>query len=366
MHKVFIIDDEPWSREVVKALGQWESFNMSVIGEAEDGNDGLKQIGDLKPDLVITDMRMPGIDGAKLLKTINEQYPTLKIIVMSGYDDFIYVKQAIHSHAVEYLLKPINSDELNAALEQCGRELEKAKNTNITLGLSLVFEAPAVLERYQVYRQLIYGSLLELNKSAVFKIFEEFKAFMENILSERNDENVLARVGHDFIIILEEFMSKNEMSFSHIWNKKNREWTEKSGWESLSEVTSDMCWFYGKAIDAMIATRRNKNHLDPAEVQAYIDWHYQEPISLETLAQHFFISKEHLCRVYKSYTGENVSDYILRKRMEKAKSFIVDKGLAIKNVSQMLGYEDIAYFYRVFKKHFGFTPGKLRKEETYQ
>ncbi|MEK6264348.1 MAG: helix-turn-helix transcriptional regulator [Clostridium sp.] len=86
-----------------------------------------------------------------------------------------------------------------------------------------------------------------------------------------------------------------------------------------------------------------------------------EPISLDTIAHHFFISKEHLSRIFKVYTGGNISEYIIRIRMEKAKTLILEDKVAVKHVARMTGYNDIAYFYRVFKKHFGITPGELTK-----
>jgi two-component system response regulator YesN len=130
MYKVMIIDDEPWSRKVIKQLGEWDKLQLTIVGEAEDGTQGLRLIGELTPDIIVTDMRMPGIDGVELLKVLNERHPALKIIVMSGYDDFVYLKQAIRSQAKEYLLKPVDPDELNAALTQCVRELQEAKQAS--------------------------------------------------------------------------------------------------------------------------------------------------------------------------------------------------------------------------------------------
>lgn len=364
MYKILIIDDEPWSREVVKALGEWESLQLKIIGEAEDGTEGLKLIGELKPDIVITDMRMPGIEGVELLKAMNEQFPGLKIIVMSGYDDFIYLKQAIRSRAVEYLLKPIDPVEMNASLAQCVRELEQAhEKVNALWRMPPVFADTAVLDKYLSYRQLVYGHLLELNKQAVLQTFENMERFLENRPGEIKNGNILARIGHDFILMLEEFISGNEIVLDHIWNEKNREWAVTAGWNSISEVVEDICRLYGRAMDAMEVLRKNRNRLDLTEVQTYIDRHFQDSISLETVSQHFFVSKEHLSRVFKTVTGENLSDYIIRKRMEKARELIVEQRLAIKHVAQMMGYDDLAYFYRVFKKHFGLTPGGLRRED---
>lgn len=364
MYKVLIIDDEPWSREVVKALGAWESLKLNVIGEAEDGTEGLKLIGELEPHIVVTDMRMPGIEGVELLKAMKERFPSLKIIVMSGYDDFVYLKQAIRSRAVEYLLKPIGPEELNASLEQCVRELEQANaKADMSWRTPLIFSDTAVLDRYLEYRQRVFGYLLELNKQAVLHTFEKLREFLETVLPETQDGNMLTKIGHDFILMLEEFASENEIGFDRIWSDGNHERTVTVSWNSVSEAVGDISRLYGEAIDAIEAFRRNRNRLDLTEVQAHIDRHFQDPISLETVAQHFFVSKEHLSRTFKAFTGENVSDYIIRRRMEKARELIVEHRLEIKHVAQMTGYADIAYFYRVFKKHFGLTPGELRRED---
>lgn len=362
MYKVLIMDDEPWSREVVKALGQWESLNFSVAGEGEDGTQGLRLIGELKPDVVITDMRMPGIEGVELLKTINERFPCVKIIVMSGYDDFVYLKQAIRSRALEYLLKPIDPEELNACLRQCALELDQAREkAGLLRGTSPIFADNEALDKYLAFRQLVYANLLELNKPAVFQVLEDLRGFVESTLHEAQNEKVLARIGHDYLILLEEFTSENDFGLDRIWNEKNSEWAAAAGWNSITEVISDICWIYEKAINYVENALKNRNRLDLAEVQAYIDRHYQDQISLETIARRFFVSKEHLSRTFKIYTGINVSDYITQKRMEKAKELIVEQKLAIKHAAQMMGYEDIAYFYKMFKRHFGFTPGELRK-----
>ncbi|SDO78191.1 two-component system, response regulator YesN [Paenibacillus sp. yr247] len=363
MLNVLIIDDEPWSREVVKRLGEWERLQLFVVGEAEDGTEGLKQIEELKADIVVTDMRMPGIEGVELLKEMNKQFPTLKIIVMSGYDDFVYLKQAIHSRAVDYLLKPIDPDELNASLEKCVSELVEARTSeNGTWNIPLIFTDSGFLDLYLGYRRQIYGYLLELNESAIFHTLEKLENFLEKAIQNMPVRNMLIKVGHDYTRMLEEFISENEVGFDHIWNKKNEEWSLQN-WHSIPQATEGIGHIYMDAINTIKALRKNKNRLDLTEVQAYIERHYQDQISLDTIAHHFFVSKEHLSRSFKSFTGENISDTIIRRRMEKARELIVEHQLAIKNVAEITGYSDIAYFYRVFKKHYGLTPGELRNEE---
>lgn len=362
-YRVLIIDDEPWSREVVKALGKWENMQLTISGEAEDGTQGLKMIDDLRPDIVITDICMPGIEGVELLKAISGRFPALKIIIMSGYDNFVYLKQAIRSGAVEYLLKPVDPQELNASLAKCVEGLEQSRLSSGTFLEKIpVFEDALVLDRYIAFRQLIYGHLMELNKQAVLDTLDKMKEFIRNSHQETKNANMLAKIGNDFILLLEEFLSGNEVTLNHIWNEKNRDWICASGWVSFEEMTNDIKWLYEKSIDAVKESNRNRKSMDLKKVQTYIDRYFHEPISLDTIAQHFFISKEHLSRSFRTFTGENISDYILRRRMEKARELILEQGLEIKHAAQMTGYEDLAYFYRVFKKYFGFTPGELRRD----
>ncbi len=89
--------------------------------------------------------------------------------------------------------------------------------------------------------------------------------------------------------------------------------------------------------------------------------HYTEPVTLEQLARAFFVSKEYLSKMFKQEYGRNVTDYMLHLRMVKAKEWLLDESIPIKAIAEMAGYEDITYFYRVFKKHFGIAPGEMRK-----
>ena len=85
-HSVVIFDDEPWAREVIKSLAHWERLGLTLVGEADDGDAGLELLRTVKPDIVVTDMRMPGMDGTDLLRAIHDQHPNVRIVVMSGHD----------------------------------------------------------------------------------------------------------------------------------------------------------------------------------------------------------------------------------------------------------------------------------------
>ncbi|GLX67357.1 response regulator [Paenibacillus glycanilyticus] len=144
MYRVLIIDDEEPLREAIRILGDWKGLEVSEVLEATDGKMGLELLAQQNIDLVMVDMKMPGMSGAELLQVLERDYPDLPAIVISGYNDFEYTRQAIRSKVVDYLLKPINRLDLNAALRKAVDLLEARRvresefiNRNITLNMSL-------------------------------------------------------------------------------------------------------------------------------------------------------------------------------------------------------------------------------------
>ncbi|WP_372663502.1 response regulator [Cohnella sp.] len=157
MVNVLIIDDEEPLREAIRILGDWEALGVEQVLEATDGKMGLEMLKEHRIDLAIVDMKMPELSGMELLQMIERDYPDLLTIVISGYDDFEYTRQAIHSKVVDYLLKPINRHDLNQALLKAVNVLDAKRkkesefiNQNITLNMSL----PKLKEK-------IYVSIIE-------------------------------------------------------------------------------------------------------------------------------------------------------------------------------------------------------------
>ena len=95
MIKILIIDDEPIIREGLRRTMDWERLNCSLVGEAENGIEAIEKIKCLQPDIIVTDIMMPGLNGLDLTKYIKENYPFIKIIFLTGYNDFTFAQQAI-------------------------------------------------------------------------------------------------------------------------------------------------------------------------------------------------------------------------------------------------------------------------------
>lgn len=117
MIKVFLVEDEIIIREAIHKMIPWAEYGFELIGEAKDGEMALPLIKKSKPDVLITDIKMPFMDGLTLSRLVKKDLPNTKIIIISGYDDFDYARQAITLGIEQYLLKPISKDEFLEVLE---------------------------------------------------------------------------------------------------------------------------------------------------------------------------------------------------------------------------------------------------------
>ncbi|NQX67401.1 response regulator [Paenibacillus alba] len=118
MYKLVIIDDEPTVRFGLSNYFDWQAYGVEVIGDADDGDVGLELIEREKPDLVLTDVRMPNMDGIQMSNKLSERFPHIKIVFVSGHDDAEYLKSALQVKAVDYLFKPVNLSELAVVIQR--------------------------------------------------------------------------------------------------------------------------------------------------------------------------------------------------------------------------------------------------------
>lgn len=127
MLKTFLVEDEVVIREMIKKMIPWEQYGFELAGEASDGEMALPLILKSKPDLLITDIKMPFMDGLTLCKLVKKELPDIKIVILSGYDDFNYAKQAINIGVEDYLLKPITKNAFIERLEEIHNRYEHEK-----------------------------------------------------------------------------------------------------------------------------------------------------------------------------------------------------------------------------------------------
>lgn len=127
MYKVLLVDDEPFITEGLSDAVDWSAFGLEIVGCAEDGEEALERLRELPVDLLITDISMPIMTGLELIRRARELQPQLKAIILSGYNEFDYLKEGMRLGIENYLLKPINFLELEATLADTVRKLEADK-----------------------------------------------------------------------------------------------------------------------------------------------------------------------------------------------------------------------------------------------
>lgn len=135
LYRIILVDDEEEVRQSIIRKIDWKSAGFCVVGDAENGQEALEKVEALEPDLILTDIRMPYMDGLSLAERVRQKYPSVKIVIFSGYDDFEYAKQAIKLNVTEYILKPVNVEELTAILKRIktnlDEEIEQKRNVSL-------------------------------------------------------------------------------------------------------------------------------------------------------------------------------------------------------------------------------------------
>lgn len=374
--KAVIIDDEVWSRRMIRGLGRWDALGIAIAGEAENGFEGWQLILAERPEIVLLDMRMPGMEGTELIRKLNEQAIEAKVIIISGHADFQYTKHAIDYKASTYILKPIDEEELNAALEKCVREIRLRETQRQQELQSVHYANRALSELMAVTKRELARDLHGLDAQGIAQSFRRLVAALE--LHGVSGDSALRKIYVELYLLLEDFLVQSGVSVED-FSARNAALTgsqfaanAKSTTDSQShprspaaatpeELADSLAALYIDAAAYIKEKRRSKDKIDLGTIKAYIDRNYERSLTLESVADAFYVSKEYLSKTFKAKTGSNLTDYVIGLRMEKARGLVCASELKIKSIAQSVGYEDVTYFNRLFKSHFGETPGNMRE-----
>ena len=181
MMRVLLVEDEELIREGLRLTTPWEEMDMEVVGEAGDGEEGIEKILDLQPDIVITDVKMPKLGGLEMIEHLKGK-TDCEYMILSGYDEFAFAKQALHLEVQEYLLKPVDDGELREALENIAAKIKKKQRA---------------------------GSEEELQQSPdVRNIQDKYLDRAREILRERYWENLTLKSVADDLLISDSYLGK--------------------------------------------------------------------------------------------------------------------------------------------------------------
>ncbi len=342
--RLLIVDDEIWSRQLIKKVLPWIEYGFNEIIEASNGLEAIKVYKSKQIDLTITDMRMPGLDGAQLLQYIRSNDYNTEVIVMSGYEDYKYLHEALKTKAIDYLLKPVVKQDLIKAVRTGIDKINENLNYTYIEELLQREDLKHEFNKYYEIKNSIFKGLVTSNEVELLMSIEKFEqecfqtevsnSITKYILSDMT--RFIQKINKDYIITEQTIIQTQFQSFAEI----------KDSILIISEMIKDSSTY--KKIDVL-------------EVQKYIDNHFTEAISLSDIADMFHISKEYLSRLFKKEVGDSVQNYVLDRRINYSKKLLKrHQTLSISTISVMSGYTDIQYYYRVFKKRTGNTPLEYR------
>jgi two-component system, response regulator YesN len=175
VYKVIIVEDEKYIREGIKVSADWKQLGFEMVGEAADGDEGFQLALNIKPDVVLADVRMPGMNGLKMAKEILKNLPDTKIIIISGYSDYEYLRESIKLQLFDYIIKPIHENELQDLLLKITEELKEieVRKRHDLENKKLIFQNNNLKQR-EILNRLITGGIRNINLATLEKTGEFF------------------------------------------------------------------------------------------------------------------------------------------------------------------------------------------------
>jgi two-component system response regulator YesN len=337
MLSVFLVDDEHLIKRGLRKLIPWEQLGFKIWGEASDGEEALELISAENTDIVITDLKMPTMDGLELTANLKERFPGIKVIVLTGFDDFAYMQQSIRNSVVDYLLKPVNAQLLIESLlkiqEQIGNE---------SYGYPFILESRLIKEL----------ECLE-EKNLLLTIDELFDDFQKN----KVPFDIIKKICENILVTINMRLDGMGCNLGDILRKDTVLENYLSTSSSKIEVRDELV----KILLAIVEHKsKNGNKKIVEQIKEYIEKHLHEDITLTAIAARFYLNSSYLSQLFKSETGENYVDFLMKIRVEKAKKLLKDKNLRIQEISELVGYTDSKYFGQLFKKQVGMLPSEYK------
>lgn len=198
MYSVFLVDDEPIVLDGIRSKIDWENSGFTFAGEASDGEIALSMLSEIKPDILITDIKMPFMDGLELATAIKKIQPWIKIIILSGHDEFDYAKKAISIGIEDYLLKPFTLDEVLKTLNKVKEHIDKERNqiSNINKMKEELKSRDKLLQN-EFLTNLVKGNIapeeirIKCQELKINLISRYYKILISNICSKvQNEQNL--------------------------------------------------------------------------------------------------------------------------------------------------------------------------------
>ncbi|WP_042143660.1 response regulator [Paucisalibacillus sp. EB02] len=371
MFSILIVDDEWTIREGLQRTVPWGDWGIDVIGAATNGYEALEILVNSHVDILLTDIRMPAMNGLELIDRCRTLFPGLKMVLLTGHDEFEYAQKAIKLGADDFLLKPTNINELKATMLSITSELrseQQEKDALITLLIKDIIEHNSVetitkLKAQEGIHSRFGFIMIRYKNEKPYQLMIDHVHLIEDkvgqqvyfchsIPSEEHWDEMIKMVKDNF----EGKDCKLTLHVSLLTDELEQLVNSFKQARSASDTYYD-----GKNI-TIYKYHDEKYTMRFEEVIRYIHRHYQEAISQSVLAEKLNMSNSYFSKLFKQHTNMNFVDYITSKRIEEAKQLLHSTTLKTYEIAHEVGYTESRYFSQLFKKFTGQTPVQYREQ----
>lgn len=404
MLNILIVDDEQIIRVYLQSMLNWEEQGCHIVGTCKNGYDALEIMKSVPVDLVLTDLKMPKMNGLQLIEEMKSNQIEAKVIVLSNHSDYDLVRQAMKLGAMDYFIKiNLEAEDLLGLIEQVKlevsekqlkrRKLEEEEKQDLeqfkigrksfitTVLKGDIYYSEAELEQYAKMYQLFAPqlSLYRLRMKENDKIELDQFPYLDAIIAEHfsgYDFDVVHLNQEKVLVILYEHEVLEEPVVTDRWLKVVRhihhylntdlQASKRVVIDSMRKLTACTKLFQEQSTDDKnnpIISDNELSHYRP-EIQLvlnYIHEHYVERITLQDLAVYACLNEAYLSRLFKVETKKTLNSYLNELRIYKAKQLLKQPDIMVKEVAQLVGIKDQLYFNRVFKKFCGENPTEYQE-----
>ena len=410
-YSLLLADDE---EEVIQAILKtidFEALGFRVMGYARNGVRALEMAEEETPDVVMTDIRMPYMDGLELAKRLKEEFPATRLLIFTGFDEFSYAKEAVHLEVEEYILKPAGAEELREVFTRLHKSMDEERDekrnverlkdyylqslpllqtnfyTSLIEGRIPEEKLPHFLVDYQIDLDAPSYVCVDLHTSSaglpeevttllvtmsVQRYFEEnvSKHWRAKFFSYLGDTVMIAQIDAPSLVRT----LTDEMDHLCTAAKKITGALVTAGIGAVVLQLAEIAESYsgdrkavslrklyggGKSINIMEASDDKKDYV--AKALAYTGEHYNDPkLSLDFLCGKLNVSNSYFSTLFKKKTGKSFVAYLTEFRMQQAARMLEETAEKNYRIAESVGYEDANYFSYVFKKQYGCSPSTYR------
>lgn len=358
MIRIMVVDDEKITRDGVAKGIDWAKHGITVLGCAENGMEALYLAQELEPDIILSDIHMPVMDGLGFAQRLSVEMPSVRIIIISAHQEFEYAKKALSYGVEDYLLKPLQEDELVRRVLEVGEKQEIIRTSELKRNLDFLLlrgDSRFAQELGQLEAELFIAFELRQDEAAA-EVLEKISLLFEAETDNRVFQSECLRQLVKFKEIMARWALETELG--------NIDYLAENELYRFRDRQNMLTWQMQKVRELINMARISKGSKYAKlvrQVECHVAEHYAEDITLRAAAGLLFISPQYLSRIFRQEKGLSFIEWLNAYRIEKAKEFLADTQERITNVAGMVGYNDYKYFSNVFKKYTGMSPREYRK-----